>query len=224
MKIGKLESKLTVRRRRRKRQSRLWRETGERGHAKAAKRDAKAVRFLQHLLSVEHRRRKRMAPRVMFDDVVVDLIPKNAPSVAGYTGGLYHTLPELEAKFPHTPTMSIAISADEDADCLDVEPGDATPAEAPGWARRQQRLKPHKLPKIYASISQMPEVVLYMKHAGFSRREYLLHSAHYTYEPHVCGPKTCGYPTVCDATQWTDHALGRSLDQSQLTPHYFERG
>lgn len=224
MKIGRLESKLTVRKRRRDRQGDLWRKTHKRGHAKAARRDAKAVRFLKHLISKERRRRRKMAPQVMFDDVVVELIPAHAPSVGGYTGGLYHTLPELEKRFPNTPTMSIAIAAHEDADCLDVEPGDATPAEAPDWARRQQHLKPHKLPKIYASISQMPEVILYMRHAGFSRREYLLHSAHYTFIPHICGPKTCGYETVCDATQWTSTARGVSLDQSRLTPHYFEFG
>lgn len=223
MKIGKLTSKLKVRKSRRDHQAELYKKTGERGHAKAAKRQAKAVRFLKGLLRKERRRRKQ-APRVMFDDVTVDLIPSKAEAVAGYVGGNFTTWPAIVARFPHAHKLSIAVNTSEAARCLDVEPGDATPADAPAWLRRQQHRNPHSIPVIYASISAMPEVVAAMGRAGIKRSEYLLWSAHYTFHEHICGPKTCGFATKVDATQWTDSALGRSLDQSLLSPDFFSDG
>ena len=69
----------------------------------------------------------------MYDDVNLALIPANAPAVAGYVGGRWPTYGPMVAKFPHAKHLSIAISALENARCLDVEPGDATIAQAPGW-------------------------------------------------------------------------------------------
>lgn len=220
MKIGRLTSKLKVRKRRRDNQAEKFKKTGDRGHAKVAKREARAMRYLKGLLRKE-RRARRQAPKVMFDDVTVDLIPAKAEAVAGYVGGSFTTWPQIVARFPHAHKLSIAVNTSEDARCLDVEPGDANPADAPAWLRRQQKRNPHSVPVIYASISAMPEVVAAMKRAGIKRDEYLLWSAHYTFHAHLCGPKTCGYATKCDATQWTDTALGRSLDESLLSPEFF---
>src|SRR5690242_949385 len=39
---------------------------------------------------------------------------------------------------------------------------------------------------------------------------------------HICGPSTCGLTGhACDGTQWTDAALGRSLDESVLLNNFF---
>lgn len=45
-----LRGKLTTRKRQRDRQQTLWQRTRKRGHARAAKRHAKAVRYLRHLI------------------------------------------------------------------------------------------------------------------------------------------------------------------------------
>lgn len=168
--------------------------------------------------------------KTMFDDVVLDLVPADAEAVAGYTGGAWPTFGELDEHFPKARRLSIAISASEDADCLDVEPGDASPADAPGWVRRQLERRHHDpsfynqdKPTVYGSASQGDEIRAVLDGAGIARSAYFLWTAHYTFEPHLCGPDTCGEvrSTEADATQWTDLALGRSLDQSVLTPQFF---
>jgi hypothetical protein len=221
MRLGKLNSRLRLRVKRRDRQVKRWKATHDRGHAHAARREAKAARYLKLLISREERRRRRRAPKVMFDDTSVELIPKDAPAVAGYVGGLYRTWPSVVAGWPRAHKLSIAVNSSQDARCLDIEVGDATPADAPAWVRRQQKRNPHEVPVLYGSISVMPEIVAHMDAAGFHRREYLLWSAHYTFHAHICGPRSCGYPTKCDATQWTSQALGRSLDESRLSSEFF---
>lgn len=221
MKIGKLESRLKVRTHRRDRQGDLWKKTHLRGHAKAAKRDAKAVRFLRHLISKEERRRRRMAPSVMFDDTSVELIPRKAPAVLAYVDGAYQTIEEVEKLFPHAEILRCTVFEPGRARCLDIENGDATPDRAAEHVRKRQKIAPHELPVLYGSISVMPAIEANCKAAGIHRREYDLLSAHYTFERHICGPKTCGYPTKCNGCQFTDIALHKSLDESALDDEFF---
>jgi hypothetical protein len=91
-------------------------------------------------------------PIAMFDDVNIDLIPKSAPAVAGYVGGRWPTFKTLAKAFPHAKLLSIAVTAAEDAMCLDVERGDATPAQAPAWVKRQHA-RGVRLPIVYTSAS-----------------------------------------------------------------------
>jgi hypothetical protein len=61
-----------------------------------------------------------------------------------------------------------------------------------------------------------------LKQAGIARSDVRLWSAHYTYAEHLCGPGSCGeMPVQADATQWTNHAQGRNLDQSVLAANFF---
>jgi hypothetical protein len=204
-----------------KRQHLLWRRTHKRGHAKAARRDLRAVRALKLLISREERRRRRLAPKVMFDDTTVGLIPLDAPAVLGYVDGRYETFPTIEKEFPHAHKLPCTVFTPGKARCLDIETGDATPEQAPDHVHKRQKTAPHELPVLYANITTMALVVAHLEGAGFHHREYLLFSAHYTFHPHICGPKTCGYPTKCDCTQWTNIAFGRSLDESRISPDLF---
>ncbi len=64
-----------------------------------------------------------------------DQIPLDAPGVAGYVNGrLYTWPPQAWARF-HPPTVlkTISVLANEPAQILDVEAGDADPDQAPGW-------------------------------------------------------------------------------------------
>jgi hypothetical protein len=149
---------------------------------------------------------------VMYDSVTVDEIPVSAPAVAGYVGGSWPTFHELVPRFPHAHRLSIAVNSGEDADCLDIEKGDATPAEAPAWFHRQRARGVYR-PCFYASLSVMPEVIAALANAGIQRHEYRLWVAHYTYVPHI----EPGY----DACQWTDRALGRNLDESLCVDDFF---
>ena len=158
---------------------------------------------------------------VMFDSVSVDQIPSDAQAVAGYTSGLYPTYASLAAKFPDAYRLSIAVNAGENADALDVENGDATVADAPGWYARQ-RARGITRPCLYASAGTMNALIGALQHAGISRSAVRLWSAHYGDGAHVCAPGSCAMTsTGMDGTQWTDAALQRNLDESLLLDGFF---
>ena len=156
----------------------------------------------------------------MYDSVDVREIPHDAKAVAGYVGGHWPTFRTLQRLFPHAHKLSIAVNARQDAQCLDVERGDATPAEAPAWVRRQQK-RGLRRPVIYCSVSEAPAVLRALKRAGIKRRQIRLWTAHYTFKPHLC-TKECGFGDVrADATQFTDRAKGRNLDASIVRDGFF---
>ena len=153
---------------------------------------------------------------VMFDSVNVQEIPSlantNRDAVAGYVDGLFRNEQEVIAHDPQAHHLSIAVFATDVADCLDIENGDATPEQAPAWWHHATM---HGIwrPCLYASLSVIPDVVHHLEAAGIHRSSYRLWSAHYTGQPHV-EPGT-------DATQWTDRALGRNLDESLCLDTFF---
>jgi hypothetical protein len=159
---------------------------------------------------------------IMFDAVDVGQIPGGASSVAGYVNGNFVTYNKLCDMFPNAHHLSIAVTAEADADALDVEPGDAVSSQAPAWYQRQ-KARGVARPVIYASVSRMTsEILPALKQAGIALPEVRLWSAHYTYSAHLCGPGSCQQmPVQADATQWTDKALGRNLDQSVLAADFF---
>jgi hypothetical protein len=75
----------------------------------------------------------------MYDAVDVSALPPGADAYAGYLGGAFPTFAELRRRFHGNGThlLSVAVFASQTADCLDIEAGDATNAEAPGWVKRQ---------------------------------------------------------------------------------------
>lgn len=157
----------------------------------------------------------------MFDSVDITQIPANPMAVAGYVGGRWKNYDALAAKFPHAYHLSIAISADEDADCLDVEPGDAVPAQAAAWVARQLALGKAR-PCLYASVGTMGAVLAGLNAAGIDPGVLRLWSAHYGVGEHICGPSTCRLVSrTMDGTQWTSNAMGRNLDQSLLDANFF---
>jgi hypothetical protein len=159
-------------------------------------------------------------PIVMFDSIEVSTVPAHPPAVAGYVGGWWPTFRALVRRFPRAHHLSIAVHANEDAEALDIERGDATIAQAAGWVRRQQR-RGVRRPVLYISISQAAELLRVLAAAGIRRHEVRLWTAHYSYRPHLCSP-ACGFGDVhADATQYSDRALGRNLDESLVGVGFF---
>jgi hypothetical protein len=154
----------------------------------------------------------------MFDSVDLSQIPPGAVAVAGYIDGDWPTYPAIVERWPHSRHLSITVSASQDAMCLDVETGDATPKQVPGWVRRRQEhlgsvnIGGWRRPIIYADLSTMPAVIDELRNAGIHRNSVMLWVAHYTGVAHI--------PSGFDACQWTKTALGRNLDQS-LCEGYF---
>jgi hypothetical protein len=161
-------------------------------------------------------------PVQMFDSTTVGEIPENAPAVAGYVGGFWPTYLRLVQMFPRAYHLSIAVNSGEDGECLDIERGDATPGDAPVWVRRQLA-RGVRRPVLYASVSSMGEVVAALESDGIQRSEVRLWTAHYSGYSHLCGAENCGYGlrASADATQWTDRALGRNLDESLCSDSFF---
>jgi hypothetical protein len=161
----------------------------------------------------------------MFDSAFNNQFPPDAEAVAGYVDGHVGDQPNaawLKTHFPHAHVLTIANSATRDADCLDIEQGDATPAQAVAWYERQ-RGKGAARPCLYASVSVMQaDVVPVLLAAKISRSSVRLWSAHYTGAAHICGPASCKEMSIeADGTQWTSNALGRDLDESVLAADFF---
>lgn len=211
--IQALREALHRRKRNRERKRRRHQGHRARREAHAVKRLRRAIRYLLALAS---------APTTMYDSVTVGEIPADAKAVAGYVGGTWVTFPILKLQFPHARHLSIAVASNEDADCLDIENGDARIGDAPGWFHRQKRLGARK-PAFYISAAYADALVSYLKREGIKRREYRLITAHYGDGRHRCGPDTCGLvrSTKADGTQYTDEALGRTLDESVLSRRFF---
>lgn len=128
-----------------------------------------------------------MGELTMFDAVDTAQIPNGPVAVAGYVDGRWPTFAELAERFPNARLLSIAVSAEHDADCLDVESGDAAPADVPGWYERQ-RARGVERPCIYADASTMQASVVPLVRSGAIARPLVrLWSAHYSGE-HLCRP------------------------------------
>lgn len=155
----------------------------------------------------------------MADSIEVASLPAGMDAYAGYVGGWWPDYAAIVAAHAGVPVLGIAISADEDAQALDVENGDATPAQAGEWAARQLA-RGIPAPVLYGSVSVVPSIVQSLHAAGVTR--YLIWSAHYGLGEHICGPSTCGQLDVpADGTQWIDHG---GWDESALEPYFFQSG
>jgi len=149
----------------------------------------------------------------MYDSTNVGTLPHGAGAYAGYVQGAFQTFATLQRLFAASGAhlLSIAVFASGDAACLDIETGDATIAQAPGWVKRQLARGASR-PCLYTSVSNMDALVTALGGAGIPRAEIRLWSAHYGQGRHS---------HACDGTQWTDAALGRSLDESILLNDFF---
>ncbi|MFE9421662.1 hypothetical protein ACFYNO_01730 [Kitasatospora sp. NPDC006697] len=109
--------------------------------------------------------------RSMYDSVSPSSIPAGAPMVAGYVDGRYANLTALAARFPSAVRVAIAVFASTDAGVvLDVENGDATPAQAPGWVRMRRS---HGVdPTVYCNTDTWPAVRQAFAAAGVAAPHY----------------------------------------------------
>lgn len=156
----------------------------------------------------------------MFDDINVSLDPPNAYAYAGYVDGSFANFGTLEKMFPKAHLLSITVFGNK-ADACDVENGDMTNADVYAWFKAMEADGVWR-PCVYTQASNMAAMQATMKANGFARSSYRLWSAHYTGTPHFCAPNTCGFGLdQADATQFTDRALGKSLDESIVADDFF---
>lgn len=95
--------------------------------------------------------------RLMYDGVTPSRIPIEATMVAAYVDGRYANVVAMRSRFPHARLVTIAVFASTNAgNVLDVEKGDATPTQAPGWVVKRRRAGID--PTVYCSASLWPSV------------------------------------------------------------------
>lgn len=109
--------------------------------------------------------------RTMYDSVRVDGIPQNATMVAGYVDGLYANVGTMQRRFPNAVVVRIAVSSHtNDGHVLDVEQGDATPAEAVGWVTMRRHAGYE--PTVYCNSSEWPLVRKAFRDANVDEPHY----------------------------------------------------
>lgn len=141
------------------------------------------------------------------DGVTISNIPDGLDVYAGYTSGTWPTYQPLVKKYPNSLHLAYAIRASDWGDCLDDEPGDATPSQVEGWMDNVWRPVNTPKPAVYTSASVMGAMLLRITRP---RSTYLLLCAHYNNVPHICTSAQCWpsspIPWTADGTQWSDNA------------------
>lgn len=133
----------------------------------------------------------------MYDSITPTAIPTTAAMVAGYVDGLYAWSAAGWARFPHAVHVPIACFASTNAGVvLDVETGDATPAQAPGWVQRRRAAGVD--PTVYCNLSLWPAVRRAFDTAQVPQPHYWI--AHYGAGPVI--------PPGAVAVQYADPAAG----------------
>lgn len=85
-------------------------------------------------------------------------LPDGADLYAGYDDGAWPDAGAIAARFPgKTVIRTTTNPADEEGDELDVENGDASATDAPGWVARR-RAAGHRGPLVYCALSSWPDV------------------------------------------------------------------
>jgi hypothetical protein len=103
--------------------------------------------------------------RQMLDSVSASSIPVGTQVVAGYVDGRYRWGPNDWARHHSAIHVPIAVFADtDDGLVLDVERGDATPAQVPGWVGMRRRRG--VTPWVYCSSGLIPQVRGALANAG----------------------------------------------------------
>ena len=95
--------------------------------------------------------------RTMYDSITPGNVPLWAQMVAGYVDGRYRWSEADWARFPGAVHVPIAVFAStNDGVVLDVENGNATPSQAPGWVDRRRRAGVD--PSVYCSLAAWPQL------------------------------------------------------------------
>ena len=144
---------------------------------------------------------------VMYDAINVLSLPAGADIYAGYDDGRWPDAAAIAAQFPSKPVVRITVfPSDNEGDVLDVETGDATPAQAPAWVQKR-RAAGHTWPTVYCSESAWASVIGAFQAQGVAQPFYW-----------VAAYPGAGatVPAGAVAHQWTDH--NNAYDESVVNP------
>ncbi len=151
---------------------------------------------------------KPALPYRMYDSVTPSSIPSHQ-AAAVYSTGSYATTPGQVRHLGHALWIDTT-GHNYSASVLDVEPGDATPAQAASWAFHRLQAHPHSLARIYTMISQWPAAQSAVRGLpGWMQSHVRWWIADPTGVPHIV--------PGASATQWY---WGSSYDLSMVKPGF----
>lgn len=135
------------------------------------------------------------------DSVTASSMDKGLDFYCGYSvESSFFNISEVMQDYPGKKYIEITPFRAVPRDCLDIEPGDSQPSDAPGFVRDNPKPVHVTLPMLYASAGDVQAVINALTSAGFPRSSYLIFSAHWIGR-HICSPTICGFPQA-DLTQW----------------------
>lgn len=102
----------------------------------------------------------------------------------GYGAGGFEDYEEVKRDFPGKLYISVAPFVVSGVDCLDIETGDAVPADGPAFVRGWHKVNTN-LPMIYANMSTMPAVKEALDAANLPRSAYYLWVAEWDGSPDI---------------------------------------
>ena len=145
--------------------------------------------------------------RTMYDGVTPSSIPASATMVAGYVDGTYANIPAMRKRFPAATLVEIAVSWQTRAHVLDVEKGDATPAEAVKWCTHTMADRANGELTVYCNNSVWTQVKAAFKAASVTPPQFWI--AHWDDNPTIPAGavakqyrNTPGYDVSSVATHW----------------------
>ena len=118
--------------------------------------------------------------------------------------------PELVARFGKSGAFLLSITIfGGKARCGDFEPGAMPNSQAAHWLDHEAIHSPGFDPWVYTNAGNWQAM-----NAVIGSRKVVRFSAHVGHGPHICGPRTCGFPQA-DWTQWDfTGPQGQNVDQS----------
>lgn len=155
---------------------------------------------------------------VMGDAITPANLPAGLGAYAGYNAGRWPNVDVIRAAHPGVPILEITPELANSGECLDIENGDAIPADAPRYVELRAAAGIWR-PVLYGSRAVLPAIAGALTLAGLPRSAYRLWSAHYGAGNHICGPHSCGSLVQADGTQWIDHG---GWDESAMPDWFFD--
>lgn len=148
--------------------------------------------------------------RTLYDSVTAADIPATAAMVAGYVDGDYAWSDADWSLHKAAQQVRIAVFADtDDGHALDVENGDATPAQSVSWVRARRGAGAD--PSVYCNVATWPAVRSAFRGAGVTEPHYWV--ADWTGARHL--------PAGAVACQYADpKTSGGHFDLSAVAAHW----
>jgi len=148
-------------------------------------------------------------PYTLYDSVTPSSLPASSQAVAVYANGSYAAQPSQVGKRGLTLWIDTN-GSDPNADVLDVEPGDATPAQAAAWVQQKLDASPNSTAIVYTMRSDWGAV-----QAAIGQLAWWMpsHTKYWIADP-------TGVPHLVPGSQATQWYWGQNYDASLALPSF----